>query len=74
MTEPTVYASRNGYVENSEPSFGGGCPNCGEQMDPPNAGDIHIDPGEFVAITRRCSCGLVVESFYDWDRTERKED
>jgi hypothetical protein len=73
MTEPIVFASRNGYEKNSDQSFDGECPNCSKQMDLPNAGDIHIDIGEFIAITRRCSCGLAVESFYDWDRTEKED-
>jgi len=52
--------------------FDGSCPNCGEPLSPPDAGDIHIDDGEFVAITQECTCGWKGESFYDWDRTEVK--
>lgn len=53
----------------------GTCPECESKMDSPNMGQIHDDDGEFYAITQDCSnadCKIVLESFYDWDRTEFK--
>lgn len=72
MPEPVILASRRGYEPGSEVAFDGTCPNCKEPLDEPSWEDIHIEPGEFIAITRRCACKLIIESFYDWDRTEMK--
>lgn len=50
--------------------FHGECLFCGEPLDEPDIGDIHDDPGEFVAIKQRCVCGKIFETFYDFTRTE----
>lgn len=74
MPERVILAGRNVDEEGVEDHWDGTCPNCKEPLDSPDVGDIFMEHGEFIAITQKCGCGLVVESFYDWDRTERKEE
>ncbi len=72
VDEQKVYASKKKY-DGGEDYWDGTCPKCGEMLGEPDSGDIHLDHGEFVAISQECMCGERVESFYDWDRTERKD-
>lgn len=70
MPDPTVLLSRD-----KKEHWNGDCPKCGGDMAPPDMGQLHIDDGEFVAITQDCNeCDFTVESFYDWDRTEEKSE
>lgn len=53
------------------------CPKCNSEqpMDIASMDDIIIEHGEFVAITQHCpDCGYKAKSFYDWDRTVKKEE
>ncbi len=71
MPDPVVLYSKD-PEENVENWWDGTCPNCEEPLDEPDMEGLHLAHGEFVAITQKCACGLKIESFYDWDRTERK--
>jgi hypothetical protein len=73
MTDPIILFTRDKEEPGVEHWWDGSCPNCGEPLDEPDVGDIHIEPGEFISIKQHCACGLSIDNFYDWDRTERLE-
>jgi len=48
------------------------CPNCGQELeDDFTMGDIYIDTDTgFITLKNKCECGVELERFYDYDRTE----
>lgn len=48
------------------------CPNCGAELeDSFDHADIYIDTScGFVTLKNECVCGVMLERFYDYDRTE----
>lgn len=69
--ENNVIASRQ-KEQPGDDFWNGDCPKCKGTMASPDMGQVHLDHGEFIAVTQECNeCGYKVESFYDWDRTEK---
>lgn len=54
----------------------GQCPCCGREVGEDfDVGEITIDTDTgFVALRKDCDCGKKLELFYDYDRTELRED
>jgi len=48
------------------------CPNCGRELDDSfDMGSIYIDTDAgFITLKNKCDCGIEVERFYDYNRTE----